>query len=300
MSAQSKYAADRAGDWGAPAATGYQEATFTASDSVGIFYRRWLSDEAAPTLVLLHGLGAHSGWFIDMGEELHARGLTVFAVDHRGFGRSGGPRGHVLDAGLYPRDIAAFLTQLHAERPASKLFILGHSMGALFALNVGAEDARRATPQLAGIVFVNPWIEDQGRVSPATVLGLIATGALGSTKPFTTGATATMTTNPEALEMLNADTYWGRAQSAAFLYQVTRMRLAALGRAKQVHTPALVIQCEADKAVKPAASRKMFEALGSADKTWNTYPGFAHDFEFEPARATLDEGVTRWIMAHSA
>ncbi|HEX9038774.1 MAG TPA: alpha/beta fold hydrolase [Ktedonobacterales bacterium] len=300
MGAQGKYAAERVGDWGIPAAEGYSEATFTASNGDNLFYRRWLSDAAAPTLVLLHGLGAHSGWFIDMGEELHTHGLTVCAIDHRGFGRSGGPRGHVRDGSLYPRDITAFLTFLRGERPASPLYILGHSMGALFALNVAAEGAARAQPLVTGLIIVNPWIDDQKRVSPLTVSRLLASGLAGSSKPFTTGDTATMTTNPEALAMLEGDTFWVRAESAAFLYQVTRMRLAAIGRAKQVRAPALVIQCEADKAVKPAASRQMYDALGSADKTWMTYAGFAHDFEFEPERARLDADVAQWIKAHSA
>ena len=300
MSAQSKYATERAGDWGAPAAPGYQEVTFTAPDGLSLFYRRWLRDETAPTLVLLHGLGAHSGWFIDMGEALRASGLNVFAIDHRGFGRSGGPRGHVRDGAIYPRDITAFLTQLRAERPASRLFILGHSMGALFAVNVAAADAQRAEKLLSGVIFMNPWIDDQGQVAPATVLRLLASGMMGSTKPFTTGNTATMTTNPEALAMLDADTYWVRAESAAFLYQVTRMRLAAVGRGKAVRAPALVIQCEADKAVKAASSRKMYEALGSSDKTWKTYPGYAHDCEFEPDRGALDADLVQWVTAHSA
>ena len=301
MSAQSKYAAERVGDWGAPVAAGYQTGTFTAPDGVKLFYRRWLESDTAPTLVLLHGLGAHSGWFIDMGESLHARGLTVFAIDHRGFGRSEGPRGHVRDGSVYPRDITAFLTQLRAERPNSRLFILGHSMGAIFALHVAAADAAQPQPLLTGVTIMNPWIDDDAKVSPLTVASLLATGMMGSTKPFTgAGGTETMTTNPEAIAMLDADTYWVRAESASFLYQVTRMRLAAIARARQVRAPALVIQCEADKAIKPAASRQMFDALGSKDKTWTTYAGFAHDCEFEPGRAVLDDDLAQWIKTHSA
>jgi alpha-beta hydrolase superfamily lysophospholipase len=301
MSARSNYAAERAGDWGVPTAAGYQTGTFAAPDGVKLFYRRWLRSETAPTLVLLHGLGAHSGWFIDMGEELHARGLTVYAIDHRGFGRSEGPRGHVRDGRVYPRDITAFLAQLRDERPASPLFILGHSMGAIFALNVAAEDAARPRSLLTGVALMNPWIADEAKVSPVAVAGLVLTGMLGSAKPFAAaGGTETMTANPEATAMLNADSYWVRAESASFLYQITRMRLAAISRARQVRAPALVIQCEADKAITPAASRRMFDALGSPDKTWTTYPGFAHDCEFEPERAVLDDDLAQWITAHSA
>jgi alpha-beta hydrolase superfamily lysophospholipase len=300
MSAQIKYATERVGDWGVPGAEGYQTATFTAPDGLKLFYRQWLASETVPTLAIIHGLGAHTGWFIDMGAELRARGLNVLAIDHRGFGRSEGPRGHVRDGSLYPRDITAFLTTQRTARPASKLFILGHSMGAIFSLFVAAEDAARPEPLLSGVALVNPWIDDQTQISPLTVARLLVTGALGSTKPFTAGGTSTMTTNPEALAMLDADSFWVRAESASFLYQVTRMRLAAVGRARQVRAPALVIQCEADKAVKPAASRRMYEALGSVDKTWKTYPGFAHDFEFEPQRSVLDEDLAQWIKARSA
>lgn len=301
MSAQSKYATERVGDWGAPAAAGYQTGTFAAPDGAKLFYRRWIEHDTAPTLVLLHGLGAHSGWFIDMGESLHARGLSVFAIDHRGFGRSDGPRGHVRDGSVYPRDITAFLAKLRAERPGSPLFILGHSMGAIFSLHVAAEDAARPQPLLTGVTLMNPWISDDAKVSPVAVAGLIVTGMMGSAKPFAgAGGTETMTTNPEAIAMLNADTYWVRAQSASFLYQITRMRLATVARARQVRAPALVIQCEADKAIKPAASRQMFDALGCSDKTWTTYPDFAHDCEFEPGRAILDNDLAQWIKTHSA
>ncbi len=301
MSERSKYAAECVGDWGAPVAAGYQAGTFAAPDGVKLFYRRWLASDTAPTLVLLHGLGAHSGWFIDMGESLHARGLTVCVMDQRGFGRSEGPRGHVRDGGVYPRDITAFLTMLRSERPDSRLFILGHSMGAIFALHVAAADAARPQPLLSGVALMNPWIADVAKVSPLTVAGLVVTGMMGSAKPFAgAGGTETMTTNPEAIAMLNADTYWVRAESASFLYQVTRMRLAALARARQVRAPALVIQCGADKAVKPAASRKLFDTLACPDKAWKTYQGFAHDCEFEPGRAVLDDDLAQWIKTHSA
>lgn len=301
MSAQSKYVVERAGDWGVPVATGYQTATYTAPDGVSLFYRRWLASDTAPTLVLIHGLGAHSGWFIDMGNELHARGHTVFAIDHRGFGRSEGLRGHVRSAASYTRDLTAFLTSLRTERPGSPLFILGHSMGGIFSLHIAAEDATRATPLLAGVILMNPWISDNSKVSVGTLANIVTRGALGSKKAFrAAGGTETMTTNPEAIAMLEADPYWVRAQTASFLYQITRMRLASVARARRVREPALVIQCEADKAIIPAASRRAFDALGSTDKTWTTYPDFAHDCEFEAARAALDDGIVQWITAHSA
>ncbi len=303
MATQSKYSPERVGDWGVPAAVrpdGYETDTLAMSDGVKLFYRAWRGDETAPTLVLLHGLGAHTGWFIDMGNELHARGLTVYAMDHRGFGRSEGPRGHVRDGAVYLRDISAFLAEIHKRHAASPLFILGHSMGGIFALNVAADDSARERPLLAGVILMNPWIDDQSKVSPASVASLVVSGMLGSSRPFRgAGGVETMTTNPEARTMLGEDQRWVREQSASFLYQITRMRLGVMTRARRTRLPALVIQCEKDLAVVPAATRRMYDALASADKTWKSYPNFGHDAEFEPERAILDDDIAQWIKAHS-
>lgn len=297
MATESKYAPERAGDWGAPEGA-YETGALAMSDGVRLFYRAWDAPATAPTLVLLHGLGAHTGWFIDMGNALAARGLAVYAADHRGFGRSEGARGHAREGSVYPRDIGAFLRAARGWRPDSPLYILGHSMGGIFALNVAADDSARAQPTLTGVILMNPWIDDQSNVSPALVARLLTMGMAGSARPFAVaGGTPTMTTNPEAIAMLDNDPHWVRAESASFLYQITRMRLNAVKRARQVRLPALVIQCDGDKAVVAAASRRVYDALASADKTWKTYADFAHDVEFEPERATLDDDIAQWIIA---
>lgn len=301
MATQSKYAPERVGDWGTASEQGYSTDSLTMSDGVTLFYRRWQVSETAPTLVLFHGLGAHSGWFIDMGNELSARGLNVYIMDHRGFGRSGGPRGHVLDAAIYPRDLTAFLQNVHQQQPNSPLFILGHSMGGIFALRLAAAESLSAKPLVAGVILMNPWIDDQSKVSPGKVARIVVSGMAKSPRHIAAaGGTETMTTNPEALTMLDADQHWVRTESASFLYQITMMRLGTLKSARQTRLPALVIQCDEDRAVVPAASRRMFDALASTDKTWKTYPGFAHDVEFEPERAILDDDIAQWIKARSA
>ena len=64
--------------------------------------------------------------------------------------------------------------------------------------------------------------------------------------------------------------------------------------------PALVMQAEADKSVVIGTNRKFYEALVSSDKTWKTYPGYAHDSEFENDRSQLDDDVVTWIRERAA
>lgn len=305
MATETKYRPERVGDWGEPApALGgtYGTDTLTLPDGVPLFFRFWQApDPRAPVLYILHGLGAHTGWFLDMGNALNARGLSVYADDHRGFGRSGGPRGHVRRGRVYLEDASRMLTEIQKRQPGAPVFALGHSMGGIFAVHLAARDAASGHNRLAGLLLLNPWIRDTTKVAPGTLVSILASGMLGSAKPRRmAGGTENMTTNPEAIVMLNADTYWVREQSATFLLQITQMRTAVKRQASLVRTPALVLQSEQDRAIVPEAARQCYEWLGSADKTkkWKTYPDYAHDAEFEADRSALDDDIAEWILRH--
>lgn len=304
MATEVTYHPDHAGDWGTASTDGSYTTEFLAvRDGTKLFYRRWhASDPQAPVLVLLHGLGAHSGWFIDMGSALCARGVTVYANDHRGFGRSEGPRGHVTRYQTYLDDLEALLAEIARREPGRGTSLLGHSMGGLFALYLAAADSRHPAPRLAGIILLNPWIRDQTKVTPLAAASVFIGGMLGSARMFSAADNSkAMTVNAEAARMLADDPYWVRAESVALLYQVAlRMRSRALAQARQVRAPALVLQAGRDQVVVATATRRCFEALGSVDKTYTTYPAYAHDAEFERDRTALDDDIAHWLLAHAA
>lgn len=286
------------GDWGRMQATSQAQSAsemLTMADGCKLFLRSWKTD-SQNVLLLMHGLGAHSGWFIDMGNHLAASGLSVYAVDHRGFGRSEGLAGHIERGVNYIEDLVAVLQEIrrrHADPNApARLFVLGHSMGGIFATHLAA----RHGELLDGVLFLNPWVQDSAKVSLGMTLGVFGGGLLRSRRTWRTpGSTAVMTTNPEAISMLENDPYWRRDLTANFLLEIFRLRLQVLKLAPRITIPALVIQAEQDKSVVPAASRKLYEALGSPDKTWLIYPNYAHDTELEADRTQLDRDLVAWI-----
>ncbi len=131
-----RYQQDAPGDWGSMQET---EAVKTATevlvttDGCKLFLRSWQTD-SSDVLLLLHGLGAHSGWFIDMGNELAARDVTVYAMDHRGFGRSEGLAGHIDNHQTYVEDIAFIVSEIRKRHAQARIYLLGHSMGGILRL----------------------------------------------------------------------------------------------------------------------------------------------------------------------
>ena len=150
-------------------------------------------------------------------------------------------------------------------------------MGALPALAIAADDSAATQHRVAGMILVNPGIAAQWKVPVGRQVAMAVGGLSGSTRQWSLApGHEVMTTNAEAIRMLDADTYWQRTQSATFIYQVMlRLRSAAMKRAPSIRTPALVLQSEGDRSVVPAASRRCYDILGSADKTWKTYPDLA-------------------------
>jgi len=293
------YQLDAPGDWGqmqgSPAITVATEELST-TDGCKHFLRSW-NTGSSEILLILHGLGAHGGWFIDMGNSLASHGPTVYAMDHRGFGRSSGLAGHIDDYHTYVEDIEFIVAHIRKRHPGARLYVLGHSMGGIFAAHFAAKYGNL----LAGLLFLNPWVQDTSKVSLLTTLGIFLGGIFKSKHYWQVADNIEkMTTNPEAVQMLQADSFWGRKETASFLFQIFLMRSALLEKAKLIAIPTIVIQAEGDKSVVPQASHKLYETLTGKDKTWKTLPNYEHDSEFEQDRSLLDNAIATWIDEHAA
>ena len=293
-----RYQPDAPGVWGRineEQAKQYREEYMILKDQCKLFLRSWRRHEG-DVLLILHGLGGHGGWYVDMASELFVRDLSVYTVDHRGFGASEGLRGHIDAYQQYVADIVEVLVEIHSRHPGAKVYLLGHSMGGIFATHVAAAYGQL----LAGVLFLNPWIQDTIRLSPWTTARIFAGGLFKSQRVWRVGGGHEgMTANPEAARMLDADPQWVRAQTSTFLVQIMRMRLAAIQQAKKITIPALVLQAAGDKVIVIAATQTFYQALGSSDKTLSSYPNWYHDTQFEDERTALDDDIARWIHAHA-
>ena len=92
----------------------HSEGTFTSYDGLSIFHQSWVPDDDATAVVLVvHGLGEHSGRYEHVAGALVDAGCAVHALDHRGHGRSEGKRAYVKSYDELLGDLAQFPAPRH-------------------------------------------------------------------------------------------------------------------------------------------------------------------------------------------
>jgi alpha-beta hydrolase superfamily lysophospholipase len=96
---------------------------------------RWDPDDAPRAIVqITHGMGEHALRYASLAQALNARGMVVYAQDHRGHGataRSADELGQLGEQGWTELvgDIDRLRARARQEFPAIPLVLLGHSMG---------------------------------------------------------------------------------------------------------------------------------------------------------------------------
>jgi alpha-beta hydrolase superfamily lysophospholipase len=104
----------------------------TMADGQRLFLRDWPLPQACGAMLIVHGLGEHSGRYERLAAWFNQRGYAVRGYDQRGHGRSPGRRGALRHGDDLLADLAAVYNDYAGASPHPPL-LLGHSMGGLVA-----------------------------------------------------------------------------------------------------------------------------------------------------------------------
>lgn len=272
--------------------------TITAPDGLALFTQAWQPDAAPRALVLLvHGFGEHSDRYQHVAAHLVERGYAVFALDHRGHGRSGGERVSIRDFDEYVSDLRLVFEQMRAAHPDAPRFVYGHSMGSIIALAF----ALRHQSELSGLITSGtalrlpvglPAILNR----PAAWLARIAGGATLVPALELSG----LSRDPQVIAAYEADplVHHGRMRldwSIAMARAVAEVeqRLPAL------RLPYLALHGADDPITLPAGADVVRERAGSDDVTVRMYPGLRHEVHNEPEQGQVLDDIVAWLDAHT-
>ncbi|MET7771264.1 alpha/beta hydrolase [Nocardia sp. NPDC005366] len=99
-------------------------------------YRRWPVDNHAAVVVLLPGLGQHSGHYHRFARILKAIDVEMWALDTAGHGLSEGDPEQPGTLAELVADATTLVDLVRAELPHAPMVLMGHSLGAVTALGM--------------------------------------------------------------------------------------------------------------------------------------------------------------------
>lgn len=268
---------------------------FPSHDGISLYYQHWWrAGGNDAVLVIVHGLGGHSGLFHNIVVDLVPQGYQIYALDLRGNGRSPGRRGHINAWSELRGDISAFLDLVRQAQPQRPLFILGHSFGGAIVLDY----VLHCPEGLQGTIISNPTLGAVG-ISPIkfTIAGLLS--QVWPTFSLSTGvANETGARDPNILANYLNDPLRHATGSArlATEYMATADWLQT--HAADLQVPLLMLQGGADRVSLPEGSRRFFEGVTLLDKTWKEYPESYHEIYDDLDHAAVLADMKDWLKAH--
>lgn len=273
----------------------HDEGRLAGVGGLEVHWQAWLPDRPPRAIVTIaHGGAEHGGRYAWTAAQLTARGYAVYAIDHRGHGRSGGPRAYVDRIDNAVTDLHA-LDELARERnPGIPVFLLGHSMGGLIALAY----ALRHQERLAGLVLSAPLAVLDA--NPAARLAVRALSAVAPRLPVYKIDGTTVSRDPEVVRAYDSDPLNHRGMLPARTVGELAATVATLpDRLPELRLPILTVYGTGDRLVDNAGSLLVEQRSGSEDTTLIAYDGLYHEVLNEPERERVVADVADWIDARA-
>lgn len=271
----------------------HHEGTFTAYDGLTIYHQSWLPDgDVKAAVVLVHGLGEHSGRYEHVALRLNEAGYAVHALDHRGHGRSDGTRVYVKSYDEFMADLIQFRGVVERRHPGLPLFVLGHSMGG----NLAMGHALDHQDGLAGMALSGPALMVGDDLTPAKikVFSLVAKVAPGI-RPEGLDATS-ISRDPTVVEAYQADplVFTGKISAGLGAALIGAMQEFP-DRYGSLTLPILVQHGTEDRLTNIEGSRQLEATATNADVTAHYYEGLFHEVYNEPEQADVLDDLVAWL-----
>ena len=273
-------------------ATGF----FNGAGGRQIFWQSWAPEDGARgVVVLVHGVGEHSGRYGDVVARLVDEGYAVHALDHRGHGRSDGPRAFIGSMDDVVADVDSLVDRAVAAWPQAPVFLLGHSMGGLVGLRYALVHQER----LAGLILSSALAAIEAVSKPVELVGR-ALSAIAPRTPLIAIDASLVSRDPAVVAAYRSDplVHHGKlpARTAAQLADAVASLPATVG---SITVPTLILYGTADGLCPPAGSVMLAERIGSEDTSLQAYAGLFHEILNEPERAAVLDDIAAWLTARA-
>jgi acylglycerol lipase len=273
------------------------EGHFKGVRNADIYYQAWLPEgDVKAVLLVVHGLGSHSGRYMNVVNHFAPHGIAVYGFDQIGHGKSGGARGMIERFEDFTDTLTIYCHMVKGWQTGKPIFLFGHSMGGLIAAYYLLDHQA----DFKGAIISAPAVKLRENISPAVIiLGRI----LSSLEPkagVLRMDPAGLSRDPEVVNAYIHDplVFHGKTPARLAAELLKAMRRVAK-EAGKINLPLFTLQGGADKIVNPGGAQMLYDKAGSKDKTIHIYEGLYHETFNEPERARVLQDMGTWLSAHA-
>ena len=271
--------------------TAYREGTGSGAQGISLFWRVWDAPKPRASLLLVHGLGEHSGRYDAFGRVLAEAGISVFSFDLRGHGRSPGPRG---DVDAFPRFLEDLLgmeevmgQQIPSDLPS---FLMGHSLGGLISIR----RLQVFKGPYAGAIISAPWMATAlpgwlrrfGKFLGLALPGLPIPSAVNPKR---------LTRDPEMMQAWRDDPLVHTRITGRFFREVERVQVKALGSGLPGDLPILFLVPGEDRVVQSSVTEAFARGIVGGGARVEILQGRMHEPLNDVGREEVYRIMLDWL-----
>jgi acylglycerol lipase len=271
--------------------------TFNTPDNATINYYEWLPlTPPKAVVIIVHGLSEHAARYAHVAKAWNADGYAVYALDHRGHGKSSGERSYFPNFGVPVVDLKQFFDIVKEKHPHEHIFMYGHSMGTGISLLWALEYQR----ELRGLLLSGTVITVEEGSNPLVVsVGGLLAKFIPLTRAVPSLPSSELSTDAEQVRLYDADPLVDRGQVRLGMGNgIIQAGRDIRARAQTLTVPMLVLHGDQDKICPPSGSSTIYELASSPDKTLKLYPGLRHELVNEIGRDGIIAEMLAWMNQH--
>jgi len=266
-----------------------------SADGLRLFAQCWQPNEAPLAVVcVVHGVGEHSGRYVEMAEAFTQAGFALLAFDLRGHGKSEGARGDAPGYEVLLNDVGLLLKKARNHVPHCPQYLFGHSMGGNLVLNY----TLRRRPEIAGVLVSAPALRLPHKPAAWKLAGARLCYNLWPSLPLRKGLHPRVrTSDVTAVQAYKRDPLSHARISVRLAMDLLASGEWALQHAGEFSLPLLLMHGSADRIASVNASN-LFAKRVKRDCVFKLWDEFYHELHSEPQRKIVFLYQIGWLLGH--
>jgi alpha-beta hydrolase superfamily lysophospholipase len=274
---------------------GQPEATIAhleLASGVRLYYEWWRPAHPKALLLIVHGVGEHSGRYGPLVRYFYERNIAVALFDQRGHGQSSGTRGHFDHLQDLLGDLAAFIQHTQAAHPHIPMFLVGHSFGGQVVLNFVVRYAKGlrglilSSPNIALRTPIPKWKRVLSEIGDRWVPRLSYQQAVNP---------EWLSHDPAIVQAYATDPRVIRRFSIHAALEIVRNLDIVMALASRIHLPSLFLHAGADTICDPEATRQFYRRIPVSRKRLKVYSGMYHELFNEVGQEQVFGDIVQWL-----